>query len=372
MSAVGAPSALPAARSTWIVGSAYDQLFLVAGWAVPLVLVALFTVHPLLAIVTFAVVFDGGHVGATAPLTIFDRTTDHESRRFYYVGAATILGLAGAVTVAGGMAGAIWRSVYLYWGAFHILRQHYGFLRLYQLRSVSTDPVRSRVEIWCLYVGLLALYTWMFQPQSARTTADLLTPIVPLFVPAVLGTLWLALAGALAALVLRDARAGRSVGWIRLAHLGLCISNWALAGYATLAFHSILVGVMVITSYHGAQYHGLIWHVGERRYGAGSGQGVWRHLFRRDRVWLFALLAVMFGFFRFVLFGFMGGREFFFRHGGPRLADFALNAAWGLTFVHYLFDGRMWQLRRNPQLRRDLEVARPAVPAANADMAYSG
>lgn len=351
-------SAIP--RPAWIVGKKYDQFFLFGGWLVPFVLFFAMGLSPMAAFLAFALL-DGAHVWVTAPLTVLDKTSDAQTQRFYRWGGAALLAMVVLVTVSGGIVATVWRSVFLYWGAFHIVRQHYGFLKLYQLRSGNHEPQRVKIETWFLYVGLAAPYLYMQSIGSAffakegllRIPLPLAVPLAALFVAVGLGSY-------LALLVVRDARAGRSIGKLRLLHLALAISNWVIAVYLGAYYQSIALVALFFTSFHDVQYHAVIWHVGRRRYDSEGRGNPFAFLFRPGRLFVYLGLALGFGLLRPAMFGFGGGDASWL--GRHALLDFSINLAWGINFIHYLYDGKMWQMRHNKQLRTDLDLSGPPRP----------
>lgn len=345
-----------AARAWWIVGQRFDATFFLGAWLVPVLLMAIFMVSPSAAILTFALL-DASHIAATLPLTLFDRTSEASTYRFYYVGIATILVGAGLVSIVGGTPEVIWGSVFLFWGSFHIIRQHYGFLKLYQHRAGDMRGARAKLEVATLYLGLVVC--WLFMQSSGAEAARLehfVSLPVPLFVPI---TLALALGGlltTLGAMAWSDARAGRPARKAPLAHIALALTNWAIGAAIGIKLQSVLAMVLFITSFHDLQYHGIVWHVGSTRYSTLPQANPLASLFAPRRLLVYALLLLAVGSSRQFLFGFFGAKALFDR---PTLAVM-MNFAWAINFIHYLIDGRMWQMRRNPQLRRDLLLVAPA------------
>jgi hypothetical protein len=355
VSTLGQVSAQAPARKWWIVGPRFDAAFFLGAWLVPVLLMGIFMLSPAAAILAFALL-DASHIAATLPLTLLDRTSDASTYRFYYVGIATILAGALLVSVVGGTPQVIWGSAFLFWGSYHIIRQHYGFLKLYQNRAGDMRGARAKLEVVTLYLGLAV--SWSFTQalgaEAARLEGFASLPI-PAWVPI---ALLLPLAGLLIALGLtawRDAKAGKPSRKAPLAHLALALTNWALGAAIGIQLQSVLAMVLFITSFHDLQYHGIVWHVGSTRYAKLPEANPLASLFAPNRLFGYALALLLIGSTRQFLFGFFGVKSLFDR---STLAVM-MNFAWAINFIHYLIDGRMWQMRRNPQLRKDLLLAAP-------------
>lgn len=348
-------STQPPAHPWWIVGPRFDATFFLGAWLVPVLLIGIFMVNPAAAILAFAML-DASHIAATYPLTLVDRTSDASTYRFYYVGIATILAGAVLVSIVGGTPQVIWGSVFLFWGSYHIIRQHYGFLKLYQNRAGDMRGSRAKLEVVTLYLGLVVC--WLFLQalgaEAARLENFVSLPI-PAYVPIALLVPLSGLIVALGVTARADAKAGRPTRSAPLAHIALALTNWALAAAIGIHLQSILATVLFITSFHDLQYHGIIWHVGTSRYAKLPEANPLASLFTPNRMVVYAVALLLLGSTRQFLFGFFGAKALFDR---STLA-IMMNFAWALNFIHYLIDGRMWQMRRNPQLRRDLQLAAP-------------
>jgi hypothetical protein len=138
------PATTTAVRTTWIVDARYDRLFLWIAWLVPIALWAIAasvdTIFPgteanphppygLLAALVVFMLLDNSHQVATLPLTVFDPQTMQRASRVYLGGALAIGATAIVLSMyPGSFAAQLWTSLVIYWGAWHIIRQHYGFL----------------------------------------------------------------------------------------------------------------------------------------------------------------------------------------------------------------------------------------------------
>lgn len=354
-----------ATSSAYIVAPRYDQLFLWGAWLVPLALSAIAYSLPyglLVALVVF-VLLDNSHQVATLPLTIFDPATMQRQRAIYIGGAVAIGGAAIAISFyPDTLISKIWASLVVYWGAWHIIRQHYGFLRLYQARDKPADERVRRAETWALYSG--ASFPYFLNLSQGWASQD---PIGQMLyrVPVPAPVAWLVLAVFVASFgfVLYDAlgRAQRKQPMVsrRLLHIVLVVSNFWM-GLLWIGRDNLVLAVLFITSYHDLQYHAVVWHVGKKR--AGSPQEpVWpsvRRVFASTGVFAGAVIAG--ALLQAVL------RNDFQLAGSLLPASAATTALFALvtsySYMHYFFDSRMWKLSTDARLRAELGIG--SAPAA--------
>lgn len=351
------PVAATGDAGSWIVGPRYDQFFLWGAWFVPLALCAIAYSLPyglLVALVIF-VLLDNSHQVATLPLTVFDPATMRRSAAPYLGGAAAIGGAAIAISLfPGTFVAQLWASLVVYWGAWHIIRQHYGFLRLYQARDKPRSNLVARAEVWALYAG--ASFPYFLNLSEGWASAEgigamLYRVPVPSWSPwVVLAVFATALAVVLAETV-RRVRDGGPVVSMRLLHLLLVVSNFWI-GLLWIGRDNLILAVLFITSYHDLQYHAVLWHVGAKRTRA-AGEPVYswvKRMFASVGTFAAAILAGA------LLQAFL--RNDFQLAGSVLPASAMTTALFALVnsyaYMHYYFDGRMWKLSSDARLRAEL------------------
>jgi len=354
--------AVDAAPSAYIVAPGYDQLFLWGAWLVPLALTAVAYSLPyglLVALVVF-VLLDNSHQVATLPLTVFDPATMQRQRAVYLGGAVAIGGAAIAISFyPDTLISKIWASLVVYWGAWHIIRQHYGFLRLYQAREKPADARVARAEVWALYSG--ASFPYFLNLSQGWASQD---PIGQMLyrVPVPTWAAWIVLAIFVASfsVVLFDAlgRAQRRQPMVsrRLLHIALVVSNFWM-GLLWIGRDNLVLAVLFITSYHDLQYHAVVWLVGRKRSGSAD-EPVWpsvRRVFGSTAMFAGAVLAG--ALLQAVL------RNDFQVAGSMLPASAATTALFALvtsySYMHYFFDSRMWKLSADARLRGELGITAP-------------
>jgi len=361
----GAVSRSPAVSVSrrWIVDARYDQLFLWAAWCVPLVLCAVAYNLPygLLVAVVIFVLLDNSHQVASLPLTIFDPETMKRAAPVYLGGAAAIGTAAIIISMyPGSLVAKIWASLVVYWGAWHIIRQHYGFLRLYQARDKPADARLAQAEVCALYSGASFPYFYNLANgwQGEGIQQMLYRVPVPGWSPWIVLAIFTVSFGYVLADAVRRAAAKQSMVTLRLLHVALVVSNFWL-GLLWFGSENLILAVLFITSYHDLQYHAVVWFVGKKRVAPESAsiRPAVRRVFGSMTAFVAAVLAgaVLQSLFR---------NEF--QLAGKLLPDSAATAALfalvtSYSYMHYYFDGKMWKLSSDARLRAELGLgAKPA------------
>jgi len=345
------------AATPYIAGPGYDQLFLWGAWCVPLVLWAIAVSLPyglLIALVLF-VLLDNSHQVATLPLTILDPATMRRSAPVYLGGAAAIGGAAIAISFfPGSFVAQLWASLVVYWGAWHIIRQHYGFLRLYQSRDAPSDALVARAEVWALYSGASFPYFLNLSHGWASEEgigAMLYRVPVPTWSPWIVLAVFVGSFGVVLLDALRRARSRKPLVSRRLLHLLLVVSNFWI-GLLWVGRDNLILAVLFITSYHDLQYHAVVWLVGRKRSGTAA-EPVFpavRRMFASMTVFVVAVLAGALA---------QALLRNDFQLAGSLLPESAVTAAvfalfTSYSYMHYFFDSRMWKLSKDARLRAEL------------------
>ena len=163
--------------SLWIASPAYDQWFLVGGWLVALGATLIALHSPMTGLVVFVAfqLVDDAHIISTWPLLFGDRGLRQLFPRSLFIFAA-VVGVALLMTAQGRTTQIIWWSVFLYLGTYHIIRQHFGFLRLYQGRArVGAVVAKAETDLlqWGCATALLLNYSngWVFDGLGEQVWA---------------------------------------------------------------------------------------------------------------------------------------------------------------------------------------------------------
>ncbi len=357
-------------RSRWIISAGQDLGWFHGSVLAGVALVLLFVLlppldnssyslaHPaVLLLFLWGWLFDGSHVWATYARSYLAPRADTASRA-QLPGAWSwlLIPLGGVVALADaglcaqgpsllGSGGWLFRGflVLAYgWAYWHLVRQHYGFVALYRRKAGQQGLAGARLDAALLYLG--CLYPFVRFSLTPAFAASGLPVLVP---PALVdGLRWaLDLGCGLGFTTLLGLRISGLIEPFRLGpkHLFLLI---------VVCFHLLVFGLLdnlltitaSLTIFHNLQYHRIVWH-----YEQGKG--------RRPHGGLLPYLALG------ALLGLLwyGPRILAVAAtASPLLRNLLLGLGWGVAFHHYLVDGRIWRLRRSPELTASLDRgARP-------------
>lgn len=393
--------------ANWIINRRMDLAWFIGG---ALAAYALFFVHAGLGWdmvgiwFLWVVLLDGPHFFGTLSRTFFDRQELRQRRRLLVGSLAWYLVGPGAVALAWGLyelgvtayqlPWKLYLTFFGLWAYWHIVRQHYGFMRLYQKKNDDTHPLDARLDSALLYGGLLlpfvvfiirhadvreqiglpeALPVWPSLPEGG--------PLAALFDGAYLaGLAWehgvvvvsAALVGTLAlAFAVRQmlrVRQGEKINGPKILfllavvplHVYVCFSPAVLTA-SLLAFSAF------ITIFHDIQYHAIVWFHHRNRYHRpgvdpkryGLAPKISRNLLTYFGIAIFFALvfrllgctfAVHPGCTPFLitsdvhLFGAL--------NGDALLKGFML----GFPLQHYFIDQFIWKTSKSQELRKDLRL----------------
>jgi tetratricopeptide (TPR) repeat protein len=231
------------------------------------------------------------------------------------------------------------------WDIWHVLMQHYGFMRIYDAkmgRTGTRDALLDRTVSIAWYVTLIALspyytHNLLFRAYSGGT------PAIPLSVLSAIRVGLLA-ASAIAAL-LYFAFNFKRPNWPKLALLAAFVfATW----YLYIRLDDFQVGFAVWSAFHCIQYYGIVWAFNRNRMAKPGLRAAFGRFLFRPRWWLVAIyLALIFAY---------GGINYAAQLLSPGKFQ-QLLMAFVVTSgtLHYYFDGFIWKVRE-PATRRSLEI----------------
>jgi hypothetical protein len=365
--------------------------FKLGGVEVPLTL-------ELLVVASWAFLLDAPHVWATLGRTLLDPEEWRVRRReilrsfgWFLVGPAAILApyLLSALSARFGLplpapalaGGAIGFFVlFRLWAYYHVVRQHWGFLRLYQRKA--DDATDRRLDAWFFNLSMyLPLVQFMTSAYFAETPG---MPDLGLTRPLVSG--WslasvlhpLAWAAYLAVIVVylgrqvQRAWRGEELNGSKLLLLAAVVPLHFAAFSRPLLAAFI---VPLVTVGHNLQYHCIVYSYAKSKYGGTTEPGLrWaRAAFSSVPAYLLVGLVFTFGFYRgpwiewlrdatgleldqvmLNSLGMMAGvRDPASLGLGEQIFAAALL---GFAMQHYYLDAKIWRVSRDPQVQRHLRV----------------
>ena len=345
-----ATSPAPAARG-FIVSPRYDALFFTGSLLVPAILWAAFQVGFLSGVAVFAIfqlAFNLPHNFQTWTLTLLDSRDRARSGRRYAVALFAIVVVFIVPMLLSPTVVFPWvRDLLLYWGYYHLVRQHYGFQRLYERKLGGVSPRESFWTGRCLdavsYLPLLFRFRdpelmtihapgadiWIHHPTLPQ---PLLIALVALYL--------LVLVAAVAAHMSMEAR-GRS----GLMPRALLLISVTLCFGAAALIKDVVVAVSLLTTFHNLQYIGLVWFHNQTRAAQGDTQGnVAIGWIAKERLPLYVACSLLYGVVLFAPLALFPGRVW---------AEIPITLA---VALHYYVDGRAWRFKDVPERARYLQL----------------
>jgi hypothetical protein len=355
------PISSTAPRSGWIVSSTYDIVFFIGSLVVPLMLWGAFAFGWMTGVavyVAFQLAFNLPHNFQTWTISLLDAGDRAKHGRRYLISALILTAVLAVPMVLSPTGAWPWvRDALLYWGYYHLVRQHYGLLRLYERRmailGAPASPRESKLYGYFLDVVSFVPFILRFQHPEQMTINvsdrhfEILHPPVPTWLSPILWTIYL---GSIAAAVVHHVVA-TSGGRTGLAPRALLLTSVTFAfGLANLAIHDIVVAVAVVTAYHNLQYLGLVFFMNRNRAELADREGIARGTnapidwLRTRKLPLY--LSATFGYGMVMI-------TPIFMFPGRIWAQFPM------TFVvalHYYIDSRIWKFNVYPAHARFLRL----------------
>lgn len=377
---------LPAVQGTavsvrWITNRNFDLLWYVAACLTGYLLIYLnigLGIPALLLVWFWIVSVDGPHVFGTLSRTYLDRE-EWKSRRRLFLGSLLwfLVGpLFLAISLLIHRPGPFFTFLVLaqLWAYWHVVRQHYGFMVLYQKKNGEAAGKQNPADYWIFYTLMLAPFlSFLLRHPQAREQLGL-PGMLTVYEQYVVVFLNIVVAGTLLAYAVKEltlARKGNPINVPKNLFLLACVPLHLLIflhPYISTRVDVRLFAVFV-TFYHNIQYHGIVWFYNRNRYGnpekrslfgpAGAVSrnfltyyacGILFTLLYRYPNWFFVGAAVPLAPGPNIVSGMGLGGLF-------HVSDLAIGFWWGFAFNHYYLDQKIWRLSKDKQLNQDLKLA---------------
>ena len=344
MAAAAASIPPPAARlpSRWIISRGVDLSLVIGSAGAGYLYLLLYTLLrvPIGPLWWFwSVGFDGTHIFATASRTFFDSEARQRNRGLLFGSLAFFFALGPAMVLAG------WKGwLYLLvgvWAYYHVIRQHYGFMVLYKVKSRDLAPADNLLDRIFLGVMMVAPPFHRFFIHHPEELG------LPFSLPRAEGPMWLLVAATGIVYLARQGmrlRAGHPLPVAKyLLFAAIVPLHWL-----TFAFMSWKAAVPTVTIVHNLQYHAIVWFHNRNRYAGADSVG------RHGRIpaavsrslLAYAAVALLFSA-AYRIPGFQLGNA----------SDLAFGFFCGFGLTHYYLDSRIWRVRHDPGLRQALQLA---------------
>lgn len=329
-------------RSQWIVSPRYDLIFFIGSCSLTFAFWGLYSwmqqVRPwnidsiLLTYFVFTAFFDHPHIFQTFSRTHLDEIEFKKRRSMHTWGLIGLILLGFVVIGMGREAELIVFASVL--GSYHIIRQHYGFLKAY--KNLNRD--RHRIDDWLdfglfntgMYACFFYDYTEVGNPVVIYGNLQSAFPNLPPIIFETIQHLFLLFLLLFIARQLHHLWHRRALNLPKLLFLFASLATHHFVFFATAT--PFLVAESLETAYHNIQYQGWMAHYQNQRF-----SGV-KHLALK---WL--AVAMLYGLF-------VGAIEIFG----------LLDQGWGLwlfvpftmvVIYHYIVDGFIWKFSQQPELR---------------------
>lgn len=362
----------------------------IAGLNLPLTL-------ELLVIFSWAFLLDAPHLWGTLARTFFDPDEWRQRKGvlikswgWFLVGSIMIVGpyLVASVGVDFSPETLVLGSIvflvfFRLWAYYHVVRQHWGFFRLYKRKANDFGHFSDRIDTWffnlSLYLPLLIFMTSTYfykTPGFESIDLGLRTPIFPgglsiggILYPILWMTYLLVILGYLAVQI-HLYRKGSLLNGSKLLYMGLIVP------LHLIAFSNPILVVFVtpiVTVGHNIQYHVIVYEFAKKKYTPSPKYRITRFLFRNVLIYFLFGLVFTFLLYRgpFIEFietttglaldgllfnsiGMMAG----IRHpdqlnlGQKVFASFLL----GWAMQHYYLDSKIWRVSKDKGLRKALDL----------------
>ncbi|MBL8952385.1 MAG: hypothetical protein JNK82_16515 [Myxococcaceae bacterium] len=331
--------------SGWIVGPRYDTLFFTASLAVPMAMWAAFA-HGLMTgvavYVAFQLLFNLPHNFQTWTMSVLDEDDRAKNGRTYVVAAIVTLLVFGVPMIVSPDGVYPWvRDALIYWGYYHLVRQHYGFQRMYERKL---GGVTDRESFWygryldaVSYLPLLIRFRDpdLMTIQAGPARSWIHHPVLP--APAVTAVIALYAAVIAAAVVhhvvaYAKGRRGLLPRALLLASVTICF------GLAAVVISDLIVAIAIVTAFHNLQYLGLVLFHNRNRAAQGDTRGnvpiAW---LAGGRAALYAAVSLFYGIALFA------PRALF---QTTKLGELPIAF---VVAMHYFVDARVWKFKDYPK-----------------------
>jgi hypothetical protein len=302
----------------------------------------------------WALGFDGPHVYGTVSRTYADREERRKRAKLLYgtltlflVGPAMVL--AGRVQLLGTDA---WGPVFFFfaslWAYYHLVKQHYGFMVLYKKKNNDLAEIDNLIDRAFILLGMTyPLLHFIANSPSAAQRAPFTTDSGPFWwlqtvvLFAFVISLLLFLGRQVQRFYLR-----RGVNLPKLTLLAAALPmHWIVLRLLEPAPEGAFASVATLTIYHNIQYHRIIWFHNQNKYNRPQAADYGAASVINKTVWRYIALAVLFG-----------AAYHIPHYTVVEPGGFAMAFIWGGAFTHYFLDSKIWRVRRDSQLNKNLQM----------------
>jgi len=336
--AASAPGRFSGTR--WIISRRDDLVWFIGTALVGYLALALMSVGVSVALLSLIWLMgvDGPHVTGTVTRTYFD--TQERRRLGWLLWALVPLLFIGPVAVYLGQ-GALFFLFAVCWQHYHITKQHVGFVMLWKAKNKERDAAEMRLDRWfVLASGVIPLALFVIRTRLAPGTAVSALTIGAIAAFSVFTVFY-------AVFQIQKWRAGKPMNLPKLLLLAVLVPlQWLAFGYAArFGPDGIVRAGMALGLFHSLQYHRLLWFHNRNRYQTEDA--------RAKHGWS-AVLARKFGYYFAVAVGLYWIADILPQTLLPW--QWVPASLWGIAFMHYLLDSKIWRVRGDKELAAALQM----------------
>ena len=337
------PADVRAPRVRWIVSPRYDLVFFIGSCLLTFAFYGLYRVAHhfgfvlrgdsiLITYFVFTALFDHPHIFQTFSRTHYDRDEFNKRRGLYTWGLGGFIAV-GYVFLLLGLEGWLIVGAAVF-GTWHIIRQHYGFVKIYKGLNDDRAPVDNVLDAAAYFTGMFACffndYGDVRGPLIVYGDLRVSVPSLPGDWGEALWTVFLLLLTAVGFRQVARAAAGKPINAPKLLLMGAALGTHYFVFFATAT--PFLVAEALETVFHDVQYQGWIAHYQRKRFA---------EVRRVALKWLG--LALLYG----------------LAVGVIEILGL-MNRGWAMwlfvpftmiVIFHYYVDGLIWRFRESPELR---------------------
>ena len=223
------------------------------------------------------------------------------------------------------------------WDQYHFVRQHYGFMRIYDVKAGASSSFDATLDQWLSFSFFIAIVAHSgFYGYMYADSFYALGIVFPDWLVRVFEDGSLAVAGVVGLLFLARLQwrvaHGLPIAWLKLVLFATTFGVWYFA-YVTLA-HGFL-SYAISSFFHCLQYDAFAWYYNRKKARSlepNRSNRVFRFVHESRHLWLYVTLILAYGLLSSV------GKTVWI------VPVLALNTTTGL--LHYYFDSFIWRVRR--------------------------
>jgi hypothetical protein len=346
--------------TSWIINKRDDLVWFIGSVATSYLLLAAnveFGVPIMILIWIWALGFDGPHVAATFSRTYADSEERKSRTRLLY--GCLVLFLIGPAMVLAGRAELLgtsaWSPAFFFfaglWAYYHLVKQHYGFMVLYKKKNNDLAEIDNLIDRAFILIGMTYPFVhFLGHGAAAAGRVPFSTTGAPYR--------WfenLVLFAFIVSLILFVGRQGHRVflkapiNVPKILLLGAALPmHWIVLRALEPSPQGALAVVAILTIYHNVQYHRIVWFHNENKYVRGQGNYGLASTISRN-IWRYAAFVLLFG------------AAYHVPHYTLIAPNgFLMGFFWGGAFTHYYLDSKIWRVRHDAKLNRNLNMSEPA------------